>query len=151
MGFKKPPKERWIKLGDENPNVVGVLTDITVNPGKGEYGPQYVYHVMQSDGTVALINGKRLIDSQVKAKHVGQIISLAYLGKEVGKSGNQYDNIEFTVFEPGDREERDTYLSLYPAWGSVQMDVKPPLPEWPPKEERYEAHTDQASDDELPF
>lgn len=151
MGFSKPPVERWVKFGDgdkQERRVTGVLMDIEVAPDRGNgFGPQYIYSVLQADGTVARFGGKKSFDKAIKAKHVGEIIQLQWLGRETSKNGYQYDNIEFEVFSPSSDEERDQFKALYPAWGTVQMAVKPDLAA-PVAVEFAPVGTD---DDDLPF
>lgn len=149
MGFSKPPVERWVKFGQEDGQerrVTGVLMDIAVSPDRGNgYGPQYIYSVMQADGSIAKFGGKKSFDRAIKAKHVGEIVQLVWVGKEISKNGYSYDNIEFEVFTPANAEERDQYKALYPAWGTVHMATKPDLTAPPP------APVTTDDDDDLPF
>ena len=153
MGFSKPPMERWVRLGDgekQERRVVGVLVDIEVGEDRG-YGAQYVYSIMQGDGTIAKVNGKASFDRAIKAKHVGQIIQLEWLGKATSKAGFVYDNIEFSVFSAANKEEADEYRAVYPLWGMFSLDTKPVLPPRREEEPSYASVTEHAEDDELPF
>jgi len=135
MGWQTPPRETYIKLGEDSGDgrtrseVAGVLLDIVPEQGDDGYPSTYVLQLQLDDGNIANVRppswmGKRV----VKASHVGKLVRLTFHGMKLFDSGNEGKDVRYEVFEPANKAEYAVMKEQYPALDTVSMSTKPPLP-----------------------
>ena len=99
-------ESNWFKFEKVGDRIAGVLVTVEDNEGKGEYGPQRVFHLRQSDGQIIKVGismSKDYVISRANTARMGDVLGFEYK-KEVPSlkfKGKMAKSIEVYVVKAG--------------------------------------------------